>query len=654
MISKTNRKPRITILFIPICLLTAISVNAQTEFTTWGNLTGIRQNGQLININSSLVIVNSNEEIRETVKEGQEVNFYRENDSKIFEYTMGHIRWVQTITDSKNEDIKVSIKFSTDTDTLLKGAYFRVKLPAIFNQNTQIKISSPPSSTLQQLIGRYPNAAIQNRITSMSVSVKDQELKISQEKPAIMAAEYATTENSEFLLNFQIAPDSIAANHVYENTFTISGHKEINNAPITIKLFPDQQENEFSGLGGNFRLQNPGADPQVIDYLLNNLNVKWARVELPWRSWQPNMETNPLEMARKGNIPPKVKAAMEMAKRLHEKGVKIVLAAWFAPEWAIIGERSKGVNIDGSRGNPLDQSKKEKIYQSIANYLLFLKENYNVPIAMFSFNESDLGIDIRQTPEEHNQMISELGQYFKEKGLSTELLLGDTADANGWDFTTIASLNPEAVPYIGAVSFHSWRACNDENLVKWRDIANRINVPLLVGEGSIDAGAWRYPEIFEESTYAMEEIATYIKIMRQARPLSILQWQLTSDYSVLSGGGVFGNYEKELYPTQRFFNLKQLSTTPVGLNYIPVITNNDDVIVTALTNKRESKLAIHMVNNDAIKKLIILNLPKRVKKIQVYVTNSKISFSELKTIVVKNREAELEIPSGSFISLITN
>jgi len=36
-----------------------------------------------------------------------------------------------------------------------------------------------------------------------------------------------------------------------------------------------------------------------------------------------------------------------------------------------------------------------------------------------------------------------------------------------------------------------------------------------------------------------------------------MQWQLTTDYSVLSGGSVYGE-SGPLKPTQRFWNLKQL------------------------------------------------------------------------------------------------
>ena len=54
-----------------------------------------------------------------------------------------------------------------------------------------------------------------------------------------------------------------------------------------------------------------------------------------------------------------------------------------------------------------------------------MKEAYGVEADLFSFNESDLGINVRMTGEEHKEFIKKLGAFFAKKGLSTKLLLGD-------------------------------------------------------------------------------------------------------------------------------------------------------------------------------------------------------------------------------------
>ena len=238
-------------------------------------------------------------------------------------------------------------------------------------------------------------------------------------------------------------------------------------------------------------------------------------------------------------------------------------------------------------------------------------------------------------------------------GIKTRFLLGDTSDANGWDFTTPASIDPETRPYIGAVSFHSWRGYTDENLIKWRDIANRIDLPLFVGEGSIDAGAWRYPQIFEEPTYALDEIDAYMKILNMAQPLSILQWQLTADYSMMSGGGLFGNTKDKLHPTQRFFNLEQLGSMPKGLFAIPITADKDAISCAAFGDSTSENYAIHIVNKGATRSLKLTGIPQKVTEFTLYLTDNDHSFKKMKILKVKNGTLEFELQGAGYMSLFS-
>lgn len=246
----------------------------------------------------------------------------------------------------------------------------------------------------------------------------------------------------------------------------------------------------------------------------------------------------------------------------------------------------------------LDLRKKERIYKSMADYLLYAKQYYGIEFSMFSFNESDLGIDVLYTPQEHAEFIKEFGIWLVGLNLSTRMLLGDNSDATTFDFILPALKDPATHKYIGAVSFHSWRDCDDATLNKWADAAREINVPLLVGEGSTDAAAARYAEIFNESTFALYEINLYICICAICQPLSILQWQLTSDYSLLWGDGIYGS-EGPLRPTQRFWNIKQLASTPADALTIPVSSSKRNVNCAAFGNMVRGEYAVHMVNNGA-------------------------------------------------------
>jgi len=102
-------------------------------------------------------------------------------------------------------------------------------------------------------------------------------------------------------------------------SFTVKVAGDVDHNPVTIALDASHPGQLFDGLGGNFRLQNPTADPAIIDYNLKNLRVAWGRVEMPWSTWQPQESGDPLAAARAGTLNPRIQQAMEMARRLGQK-----------------------------------------------------------------------------------------------------------------------------------------------------------------------------------------------------------------------------------------------------------------------------------------------------------------------------------------------
>jgi hypothetical protein len=293
----------------------------------------------------------------------------------------------------------------------------------------------------------------------------------------------------------------------------------------------------------------------------------------------------------------------------------------------------------------------DRIKESIAGYLVYLKEKYGVEAAMFSFNESDLGINVRQTPREHAELIKTLGPYFASRGLATKLVLGDTSDANPIDFIKPAMRDPEVVKYIAAVDFHSWRGCTDEILAQWRDAARSLNVPLVVAEGSTDAAAYRYPQIFMEPQFALYEINLYTRILNIAQPKSILQWQLTADYSILAGGGIFGD-QGPLRPTQRYWNLKQLASTPPRSFSLPVKCNQPGIACAALGNIAEGVYTLHIVNNGATRPATVTGLPADVKQLRMWVTDARRGMEEGGRVSVADGKAQFTLEATSFTTLI--
>jgi hypothetical protein len=173
-----------------------------------------------------------------------------------------------------------------------------------------------------------------------------------------------------------------------------------------------------------------------------------------------------------------------------------------------------------------------------------------------------------------------------------------------------------------------------------------------VGEGSTDAAAWNYPEIFFEQSFALYEINLYLRLCAICQPLSILQWQLTSDYSVLAGEGIYGT-EGPLRPTQRFWNLKQLASTPRDAFAIPFTCSKEGVICAAFGNISRGAWAVHMVNNGALCEAVVQGMPAGVTVLDVYVTDKVRGMEKTGEVTVTEGRVALTLPAASFVSIIS-
>ncbi|MFA6086039.1 hypothetical protein [Mucilaginibacter sp.] len=615
------------------------NVFAQAEFMPYGNLNGIRIKGQLMPFNTSIDVAgNSWLKIKSTGKELQKPKFKRTGNLQVVNTAIDSLGFVITNEDIGNGKIKLTVKCTVNQDITVKGVYLGVRLPKTIytNSTADIKRSGPTP---------------QSPVTVISFKGNQQDITITPGQPSAMIQ--PNNDTLKYIqLYFPVCESKLNKGDVFERSYFINVTGIVDEADAIMQMDTTKAGRNFMGLGGNFRLQNK-TDPQVIDYCLKNLNVVWGRVEMPWHSWQPAINRDPIAAADSGFLDEHVKRSMEMAQKLYKLNIPVIVTAWAPPQWAVVGPLKYGPDKNGVWGNPLLATNMQQIYKSITDYIIYLKDHYNVEVKYFSFNESDLGINIRQTGREHADLIKGLGAYFKSKNLSTKLLLGDNSDATTYNFIYPAMNDPEALPYIGAVSFHSWRGWDTPTLQKWADAAKKLNLPLLIGEGSIDAAAWAYPAYFEEESYALEEINLYTRLIAICQPQSILQWQLTADYSPLAGGGIFGD-NGPLRPTRRFWQLKQLASTPSNLYVFPLEVNNDNISCTALGNSFTGSYSFHVVNNSAARTVHLKGLPNAVKALNIYLTDSKYNIKKVKKIKVNNHEAEFKLGSRSFTTLSTN
>ncbi len=637
------------------CLLAFTSLAGQPEVAPWSNIRGIRLDGELMELNSTLGLVGNDwSDIRKTAKERAGYSYQRNGNIQFTPIRLDSFFYDQSVEDLGAGKANVRIHFRNEKDTQMIGAFFMLELPVDQYADAEIHLVNPTPTSLHQVIPSSGLEIVRGSARGLMIKSTTRQLDISINEGTEIFVCRDTDPQAPLQVYFALMTGHLKKGTSTYKSFTICASGTADWSPLALVLDTTKPGRPYKGFGGNFRLQNSTTDPPVIDYCLENLEVRWGRVEMPWRFWHPEENTNPVQEAQGKGLHPRVEAAMKMAKRLDSLGMPVILSDWSGPDWAIEGDMRFGSQPGGLRGNPLNQEKLEQIYQSIGDYIQYARDHYGFEFVMFSFNESDLGIDIRQTPEEHARFIKDLGAHLQKRGLKTKLLLGDTADANGWPFIKIAMDDSDTHQYIGAVSFHSWRGYTDENLQQWTAAAERMQLPLLVGEGSMDAGAWRYPDIFSEPTYAMEEMNLYTRILRICQPESILQWQLTADYSPLEGGGVFGNHEIPLRPTQRFWNFKQMANLPADLKYMPVSADKENVECSGLGDMERGIYVIHLVNNGATRPVTLQGLPSDIEWIKIRVTNEKSNYAARRPVRVREGTAQFVAEANSFITLLAD
>jgi hypothetical protein len=594
--------------FIIFCLsfCTAACAIAQPELEPWGNMTGIRIDGQLIDFESSLRVC-LNDRILVTAKERQHPRYARNGNAQIVSTNLDSLYFVETVEDAGKGIARVTISWTAHAAMNLQGAWYSLDLP----EHRQLDVHPDQSDAITR----------------------------------------TTIGGNHIRLDLPLQSGDLQNGQTGTCSFTITTTGEIDRTPIHLSLNTANPGRPFDGFGGNFRIYNIKADSPSIAYCLNNLRVAWGRVELPWRLWQPAQHDSPLDSAKAGRLHPAVLHALDMAHTLSTRGIPFIVSAWTPPQWAVVGRLSHAAEPDNAYGNPLDKDSIPAIYKSIGDYMMLLKEQYQAEPRYFSFNESDLGIDVRQTGEEHDQLIKGLGAYFASRGLHTRVLLGDNSDATTWAFIDPAMDDTAARRFIGMISFHSWRGFDTTTLQHWADAATRLHLPVIVGEGSIDAQAYAYPAIFREPTYAMEEISLYTRLLAICQPISILQWQLTSNYSLLAGGGIKGD-TGALRPTQRFWNMKQLAMTPPGLFAMPIATDRPNIAVAALGDNAKGQYAIHVVNNGATRQVSLTGLPEKLKTMHRYTTTRSVGIKEGPSVTVKNGQAQFTLEAQSYVTLI--
>lgn len=428
----------------------------------------------------------------------------------------------------------------------------------------------------------------------------------------------------------------------------MSATGEVDRTPARMVVDASQVRYKLAGIGGNycFSLESP-----VTRFTLENLKVAAGRTEMSIRAWAPKKMyedpnvTDYSLFAAADKPGSRLRLELETMQRFSRNRIPYTTSIWRMPGWMVTAVESSGEN----RKVRITDEQWPYAVQAIGAYLLYAKEKYQAEPDYFSFNEPELGVDVLQTAEEHRDGIKRLGAHFAKLGLKTKLLLGDVSNPRRTrGFVQAAANDPEAMKYVGALSFHSWGGASDDEYAAWGDLAEKLKVPLIVGEAGVDAGAWR-TRIYRSFGYAVREMEHYQKLMMHARPQSILYWEYTGDYSLASSESTAGNdpaWTERLCLQKHWCDL-----TPAGSEALAVRAEQDAVLATVF--RVGEGYTIHLGNPLWERPVTIEGLPATVKSLRVVRTAKGELFKQLATVPVVNGKVTLTAGAESLTTLTT-
>ncbi len=415
--------------------------------------------------------------------------------------------------------------------------------------------------------------------------------------------------------------------------------------PATITLDPKTVVSEFDGFGGNFVY---AIDDPTTQLTLDSLKLTWARIGIEAAKWEPAndnddaMATDVKSLEARDVEGSALRRRFELDRKLQRvSGGRLIASLWYVPEWLYdkpLRERNQPGTIARERW--------DELAECITSYLLHLKTKYGVEPALFSFNESDIGIYLLLTGEEQRDLIKLLGSRFAGDGIRTKILLGDSADLKkGLEQIRPTLDDADAMKFVGALAYHPWSGQN-EQWAAWADAAQRYGLMLLATEMGADAEAW-HDSSFNAPIATLRLARKYIQQLRDARTQVMLEWEWTGDYAMSKR-----DEKGALALTNRGRFLAQLTqTTPTQSSVMAARCDASTMDVAAVVADDGKSAAVHLINLGGARHVEVRGIPPALSLATLFVIDPLTEGPTPTHIEAKDGACAFDLPAGAIATL---
>lgn len=416
----------------------------------------------------------------------------------------------------------------------------------------------------------------------------------------------------------------------------------------TVTVQPTTYFQTLEGAGGNFAqgryTGTSYIDDSVGTYNLAHLNVRYARVGIPLRSWEPTNDdanANPATISFAGfnTTDTNTKNVFLLMQQLSQAGIPIIASVWDVPDWMVS-------NPTATQGRLVNSY--SELAESIGSFLKYAKTNYGVNVKYVSLNEPDAGFRLSFTPAGQADFIWNAAPKFAQSGwgsLTTKFMAGETSWPN---LSYIQSLETEITSrniwqYVGAISFHAWGGLDDDYNT-WNGIytvAHNHGKSVYVNEMGWDATDYTSQQTWAD---AMNYAVIYHHAYAYANANATFEWQYQNDYPLIDGSG---------NPYKTFYVVKQMTDDLApGAQRIKALSDDEGNVLAVGYKLASTSYKFDLINKSAsAQSTTLTGLPNGTYSLVR--TSSSQNMATVTSYTVSNHTLTLSLPASTLSTLKT-
>src|ERR1019366_9434286 len=256
---------------------------AQPEVMAWGNLTGLRVEGHLLELSTSMCVAQpESAAVSSTGREKQQNNYSRNGKTETVTVRMRAPRefrdpqgagWTMAATevveDTGPGTAKIDLEFTSANEAAIGGALLGIELPAsvLSGGSVQLIDPDPPTSERTSLAAGVAEQNEYLRATAKGArfASRTRQIEVTFNEPTLVIVRDDRRKGSYNLrVLLAVLIGKTTAGQTGKNSFAFKVTGEIDKNPVGITLDASHPGQIFDGLGGNFRQQKARIDPQII------------------------------------------------------------------------------------------------------------------------------------------------------------------------------------------------------------------------------------------------------------------------------------------------------------------------------------------------------------------------------------------------------